>query len=326
MRKVFLVSFDSSSDGILEQLAALLSCSHYPILYRTTAMDDFSMLGPGLLVKGQEDLDEEALLGEDRRIYETLSGIADPLRRNTSAHLLSSGEVDRIDVMSEAVERGDLVLSMIDIGSRERIVHASHFSSRVMSRDAFSLCLVSKMRRFRDFKEVQFLNRELLDLSMGFHGVVCLSPRVTMTGSSIDIAHMIRHLTEMTFRSGVINLDQADLMTTLKGGSMLVMTWGAARPGGDPATTSIKDALSNPLCQIDLSTVRKALVNVAGSSELTLEDSLVASEVLRKRVRPDCRIIWGVSVVEENGEDQEVFLILATTPMELLTHWYSIQS
>jgi cell division protein FtsZ len=129
----------------------------------------------------------------------------------------------------------------------------------------------------------------------------------------------------MTFRSGVINLDQADLLSTSRGGSALIMTWGAARPGGNPAATSTKDALSNALCDIDLSTVRKALINVTGSSDLALEDSLVASEVLRKRTKDNARIIWGVNILQDLGEDMEVFIILSTTPMELLLHWYSNQ-
>jgi cell division protein FtsZ len=112
-------------------------------------------------------------------------------------------------------------------------------------------------------------------------------------------------------------------MLTSKGGSILVMTWGAARPGGNRAATSVKDALTKPLCDIDLRSVRKALVNVVGSGDLTLEDSLVASEVLRRRVKDKSHIIWGVSLVEGMEDDMEVFLILSTTPMELLLHWYS---
>jgi len=230
-----------------------------------------------------------------------------------------------VDDMEEKVSRGDLVLSFIDISSKDKAMIAAYFSSLVIVKEAFSLCMLSSKGRFKEFKEIEKLNREFLDLSMSFHGLVGLSKRVTKVGNYINIAHMLRHLVEMTFRSGIINLDQADLLTTSKGGSVLVMTWGAARPGGNPAATSTKDALSNPLCDIDLTTVRKALVNVTGPSDLALEDSLVASEVLRKRTRDNARIIWGVNILQDLSEDMEVFIILSTTPMELLVHWYSRQ-
>ena len=325
MRKVFMVSFDHSSDRTIDHLVPILAGTPYRINYRTTEMDDYASLGPEGPEDGGEDASDEVIIGEDRAIYSTLSGVTGPLKKHMSAHLLNAEEVSLIDEMEERVERGDLVLSFLDIGSKDRIMSASYFSSRVMAKDAFSLCLFTSKTAFRDFKQVESLNREFLDLSMGFHGIVGIPPGVSRVGNFIDIAHMIRHLVEMTFRSGVINLDQADLLSTSRGGSVLIMTWGAARPGGNPAATSTKDALMNPLCDVDLSTVRKALVNVMGSRELTLEDSLVASEVLRKRIRTNARIIWGVSIIQDHGEDMEVFLILATTPMELLTHWYSKQ-
>lgn len=326
MRKVYLVSFDRSSDRTIDHLVPILSGTPYQIFYRTTEMAGYSMVGPEIPTWVEEEMDADDLIGEDRAIYSTLSGVSGSSNKFASPLLLKPDEVNLIDEMEEKVERGDLVLSLLDIGSKEVFIPASYFSSRVMAREAFSLCLISSRNRFKDFKQLEVLNREFLDLSMGFHGIVGISPRVTRVGNYIDIAHMIRHLSEMTFRSGVINLDQADLLSTSKGGSVLVMTWGAARPGGNPAATSTKDALMNPLCDIDLSTVRKALVNVLGSNELTLEDSLVASEVLRKRIKINARIIWGVNIIQDHGEDMEVFLILAANPMELLTHWYSKQN
>ncbi|MBN1540000.1 MAG: hypothetical protein JW939_07635, partial [Candidatus Thermoplasmatota archaeon] len=287
-------------------------------------MEGYSMIGHPAPDVGSDDLIKE-VIEEDRALYRTLSGVNNHARRNRAAHLLRSDEVNRVDAMAEEVERGDMVLSLMDFGTRGVFFPVSYFSSRVMAREAFSICLASSRDRFKGFEHVEALNRDILDLSMDLNGIVGLSPQVTGTGNFIDVAHMIRHLAELTFRSGVINLDQADLLTTSKGGSMLVMTWGAARAGGDPAATSTKDALSNPLCDIDLSTVRRSLVNVIGSKDLTLEDSLVASDVLRKRVKHNCRIIWGVNIVEDMVEDMEVFLILATTPIELLTHWYSKQ-
>ncbi|MGA1848530.1 MAG: hypothetical protein ACMUHB_04235 [Thermoplasmatota archaeon] len=323
MRRVFLVSFDRSSDRIIDHLVPILQGTPYPTLYRTTEMDDFGKLGPMEDVWDEVPFDEETLIDEDRAIYGSLTGVVRTSGMKSSPHLLRPEEVEQVTEMEASVDKGDLVISFMDISSRDIAPKASYFSTLVMNRDAFSLCFLSSKGSFKDIKEIEKLNREFLDLTMNFHGLVALSPRITRIGNYIDIAHMLRHLVEMNFRSGVINLDQADMLTTSRAGSILVMTWGAARPGGNPAATSVKDALSNQLCDIDLKTVRKALVNVVGSRELTLEDSLVASEVLRKRVRPNARIIWGVNILEDHMEDMEVFLILSTTPMELLLHWYS---
>jgi hypothetical protein len=310
---------------MIDHLIPILSGTPYQIRYRTTEMDDFKTLGPAIQTGDEKELDVEDMIGEDRAIYSSLSGAVDPSKAPVSPHLLRPEEVDIIDQMEEQVTRGDLVLSFMDIASREKSMMAAYFSTLIIAKEAFSLCMLSSNKAFKDFKQLEKLNREFLDLSMSFHGLVGLSKKATRKGNYINIAHMLRHLVEMTFRSGIINLDQADLLSTSKGGSVLIMTWGAARPGGNPAATSTKDALSNPLCDIDLSTVRKALVNVTGPSNLALEDSLVASEVLRKRTRDNARIIWGVNILQNLSDDMEVFIILSTTPMELLVHWYSGQ-
>ncbi len=288
-------------------------------------MDDFGRIDPSLEEWDEKNYDENGVIDEDLAIYGSLSGIVGPSKMNISPHLLTTAEVSLVGDLESMVERGDLVISFLDISSRDRGAVASYFSSTIMNKEAFSICIISSRNRFKEIKQIEKLNREFLDISMNFHGIVGLSPKVTRIGNYIDIAHMLRHLVEMSFRSGVINLDQADLMVTSRGGSILVMSWGAARPGGNPAASSVKDALSILLCDVDLSTVRKALVNVVGSNDLALEDSLVAAEVLRKRVRDNARIIWGVKIHQDFGDDMEVFLILSTTPMELLLHWYSNQ-
>ncbi|MFO8050113.1 MAG: hypothetical protein R6V01_00235 [Thermoplasmatota archaeon] len=325
MKRVFLVSFDHSSDRTIEHLVSILEGTPYEMFYRTTRMEEYSMVGKGELHGSAKASDQKEILDEDRIIYSSLSGIKEPAKNQVPPHLLRNKEIEMVDQMEEDVDKGDLVISFLSSPFKDAASIASYFSFRVINRNAFSICFLSRRGDFRDIKEVEDLNRELLDLSMRFHGIAALSRKVTDHGNYIDVAHLIRHLVEMNFSSGMINLDQADLLTTSRAGSILVMTWGAARPGGDPAATSVKDALSNPLCHIDLSTVRKALVNVVGSRELVLEDSLVASQVLKKRIRSNARLIWGVNIVQDIGEDMEVFLILSTTPMELLLHWYSDQ-
>jgi cell division protein FtsZ len=141
----------------------------------------------------------------------------------------------------------------------------------------------------------------------------------------LEVSQLMRHLGDLVFRPGVVNLDLADLLVTSKGGIVLIMTCGTAQPGSRAAKTSIRNAIGNPLCDVDLSTVRKALIHVVSNQNMTLEDSLVATEFLRTRIRETARIIWGVTLVDDPEEDMEVLLIMATTPMELLIHWYNAE-
>jgi hypothetical protein len=237
--------------------------------------------------------------------------------------MISNEEAELLERLEEPVSQGDLVLFMMDVYGRESHVLAFDLSERVMARQALSICFLQRDEVPLRFDSLEELNKDYLRFNLHFNGIVGLSPLVAQGGVYVELANLVRHLAHFVFRPGLVNLDQADLLVTSKGGTVLIMTYGSERPGGNPAATSAMDALENPLCDVDLTSVRKALVSIIGNEGLTVEDSLVAAEVLKKRVRDDARIIWGVTVVPDPEQEMEVFLVLATTPMELLTHWYS---
>jgi cell division protein FtsZ len=301
----------------------LLSGCRYPLRTRQSDQEDWTVLTDTDHDQFDTHLMDMDGLKEGQPLYSSLGNSPAASGPITSAHQLTDRDVQLLDRLLEDIDRGDMVLIMMDMDRKQGQVIGSYLSERAILHGAFTFGFITKTGNFRDMGQIEDLNRELLSLSRSFNGLVGIPPRVTSEGRNIDLAHLIRHLTDMAFTPGVVNLDHADLMLTSKGGSILIMTWGAARPGGNRAATSVKDALTKSLCEVDLKSVRKALVNVVGSGDLTLEDSLVASEVLKKRIKSNSHIIWGVSLVEGMEDDMEVYLILATTPMELLLHWYS---
>ena len=323
MRDLFIASLDDRSDRLLKRLASLLTGCRYPLKVRYSNDEHWETI---------TDIDHDTLDGdlhsmermkEGEPLFSSLGKAGKNLNHRTSAHQLKDSEVQVLDGLGDLIGRGDMVLIFMDMDRKMGHISAQYLSEMSISQGAFSLGFLIKTGQFKGIREIEDLNRDLISLSGSFNGLTAIPPSVTREGRNVDIAHMIRHLTDMAFTPGIVNLDHADLMLTSKGGALLIMTWGAAIPGGNRATTSVKDALTRSLCDLDLRSVRKALVNVVGSGDLTLEDSLVASEALRKRIRPNANIIWGVSLVDGMEEDMEVFLILATTPMELLLHWYS---
>lgn len=318
-----MISTDDRADRLLSRIVPLLSGCKYPLRSRPSKSEEWTIITNEDHDTMDHDLKEMEGLREGEPLYASLGrsrSISGPI---TSAHELSDDSIQILDKLLEDIDRGDMVLILMDMERKQGQISASYLSERAILQGAFTMGFVLRTGNFRDMGQIEDLNRDLLKLSRSFNGMVGIPPRVTSEGRNIDLAHLIRHLTDMAFTPGIVNLDHADLMLTTKGGAILVMTWGAAMPGGDRAATSVRDALTKSLCDVDLRSVRKALVNVVGSGDLTLEDSLVASEVLKKRIRPNSNIIWGVSIVEGMEEDMEVFLILSTTPMELLLHWYS---
>ena len=318
MNTIYLTSFDDVAHETLEHLVALLSDFRFRISSRTYGEDPSCWFEeeerPGNI---ESDGIETPPCERTRWFGRSNNGV------KVSPHSLSDEEHVKISDMLTGIGEGDIVLTFMDVRSSHMVLPVSFFSSKAMERGAFSICFVLNRGGFRTYSDLEEVNKIYQRLALNFQGIVGIPPEASRNGSYLDMARVVRHLSEMVFCPGIVNLDNADLTIISRGGSALVMTTGIARPGGVAASTSVSDALEGPLCDIDLSDVRKAIVNVIGSRDLTLEDSLVASEVLKRRIVDDARIIWGVTVVDDLDESMEVFIILATTSMGLLSHWYA---
>ncbi|MGA1822461.1 MAG: hypothetical protein ACMUIG_08035 [Thermoplasmatota archaeon] len=337
MNKIVLVSFDKGSDVVADHMIPLLAGSSHPIIIKRAEDPDSVdwIEGNDEIIERYRHPDLEKMSdissltgpddGErgDGGRFKDKANLGNQSGSVLSPHSVTVRDYDLVQRLLEGINPGDMVISIIDIGSVDRILPARYFSGEVLNLGGSSFCIALNRGRFKSIRDLELMNKEYLDLGLQFNGVIALPPKVIKQHRYMDIANIVRHLAKMMFAPGVVNLDHADLLITSRGGTVLTMTWGVAQPGGNGAATSVNDALTNPLCQVDLATVRKALVNVVGGANLSLEDSLVAAEVLKRRIREDARIIWGVTLIDENEEDMEVFLILATTPLELLLHWYS---
>jgi len=348
MNRVVLVSFDELSNGVLENLEQLLSEMDFCLV--TNRFDDPVQMGrssetedregdEGFRVIGEMEVEAEPGLKVRRLITPGLGGDGKFGKGSIEGHgyglgsngrrpssiLLKKDEKERVDILERGLSAGDMLIALVDSDSYDSVIPASYLSARAMEIGCFSFCLVLNGKRFGSVQAVHEVNRTYLELSINFHGTFGIPPSITMRRRYLFLAQGVRLLADMIYKSGLVNLDHADLLSTSRGGRVLVMTWGSAQPGGDPSATSIDDALRNPLCDVDLSTVQKAMVNVVGSEKMALEDSLTSSEILRRRIRSSAQIIWGVTTDQPLEEDLEVFIIMATTPLELLLHWYSRQ-
>ena len=67
---------------------------------------------------------------------------------------------------------------------------------------------------------------------------------------------------------------------------------------GDRALESVHEALSSPLLDIDISNATGALINIAGSSDMTLQESEKIVQVVADKLDPEANIIWGAQIDE----------------------------
>lgn len=105
----------------------------------------------------------------------------------------------------------------------------------------------------------------------------------------------IKGITELITKPGLVNLDFADLKVIMSRGGVAMIGLGESE-GPDRAVAAVREALSSPLLDVDITGATGALVNVIGSPDMTIAESERCVQEIYQRVNPDARIIWGTTV------------------------------
>ena len=108
----------------------------------------------------------------------------------------------------------------------------------------------------------------------------------------------------------VINLDFADVSAIMKDAGRAHMGVGVAS-GREMAEQAALTAVSSPLLETSINGATGVLVNVTGSSELTLDDVETAAGIVQEAANPEANIIFGATW-DENFVDEMRVTVIAT--------------
>lgn len=123
------------------------------------------------------------------------------------------------------------------------------------------------------------------------------------------LLHSVRGITDLIMIPGLVNLDFADVRTTMSKAGMAIMGIGIAS-GDNRAVEAAERAISHPLLEdISISGAKGVLMNITSTSDLTLEEMTEASDRIYKEVGDEAEIIWGQAIDESLGEEMRVTVI-----------------
>ncbi len=108
----------------------------------------------------------------------------------------------------------------------------------------------------------------------------------------------------------IINLDFADVSAVMKDAGRAHMGVGTAS-GREKAEQAALAAVSSPLLETSINGATGVLVNVTGSSELTLDDVETAAGIVQEAANPDANIIFGATS-SDLFEDEMRVTVIAT--------------
>lgn len=120
-----------------------------------------------------------------------------------------------------------------------------------------------------------------------------------------------RGISDLILMPGLINLDFADVRTTMLDGGAAIMG-SATDSGADRAEKAAHEAINSPLLDgVSIRGARNVLVNISAGDNLGMRETHVATSIIQQEAGEDAEIILG-TVVDKSFTDEMRVTVIAT--------------
>jgi cell division protein FtsZ len=123
------------------------------------------------------------------------------------------------------------------------------------------------------------------------------------------LTNAVKGITELVTRSGLVNLDFADVKAIMSNGGVSLIGMGED-DSSNRALEAVEKALTNPLLDVDITNGTGALVNVIGGNDLSLNEYKEIMEVIGKRLSPEAKLISGAQISKDLEGTIRVMVII----------------
>lgn len=118
-----------------------------------------------------------------------------------------------------------------------------------------------------------------------------------------------RGISDLILMPGLINLDFADVRTTMTDGGAAIMGSSTAA-GADRAELAAREAINSPLLDgVSIRGARNVLVNISAGSNLGMRETTTATSIIQQEAGDDAEIILGTVLDEDFGDEIRVTVI-----------------
>ncbi len=123
------------------------------------------------------------------------------------------------------------------------------------------------------------------------------------------LTNAVKGITELITKTGLVNLDFADVKTVMSNGGVSLIGMGES-DSQHRAIEAVEKALQNPLLDVDISNAEGALINVIGGQDLSLEEYKTVLEYVGNKLNPDAKMIGGAQISEDMDKSIRVLVII----------------
>lgn len=224
----------------------------------------------------------------------------------------------------DALEGADMVFVTTGLGGGTGTGGAPIVAGLARELGALTVAVVTKPFAFEGRRRMQQAEAGLAELSDAVDTVICIPNERLMQyvdkGTSFfeafriadDILRQgVQGISDIITITGIINRDFADIKTIMEGMGYAVM--GTAEASGDNrAVEAVNKAIASPLLEdASINGAQGILLNITGSSKLTLFEVHEASTIVQKAAAENANIIFG-AVHSEEMKDAVRVTVIAT--------------
>lgn len=187
---------------------------------------------------------------------------------------------------------------------------------------ALTIAVVTKPFAFEGKRRMAQAEQGLAELSDAVDTVICIPNERLMQfvdkGTSFfeafriadDILRQgVQGISDIITITGIINRDFADIKTTMQGMGYAVMGTAVAS-GENRAVEATNRAISSPLLEdASINGAQGILLNITGSTKLTLHEVHAASTIVQQAAADNANIIFGAVQDEAMGDEVKVTVI-----------------
>jgi cell division protein FtsZ len=224
----------------------------------------------------------------------------------------------------DCLDGADMVFVTAGLGGGTGTGGAPVVASLAQQLEALTVAVVTKPFAFEGKRRMQQAEQGLEELGGAVDTVICIPNERLMQfvdkGTSFfeafriadDILRQgVQGISDIITITGIINRDFADIKTIMQGMGYAVMGTATAS-GADRAVQATNLAISSPLLEdASINGAQGILLNITGSSKLTLHEVHSASSIIQQSAADNANIIFG-AVLDETMNDEVKVTVIAT--------------
>src|SRR5271157_3123809 len=228
------------------------------------------------------------------------------------------------DKVIDALEGADMVFVTAGLGGGTGTGGAPIVASLARELHALTVAVVTKPFAFEGKRRMVQAEQGLAELTQSVDTVICIPNERLMQfvdkGTSFfeafriadDILRQgVQGISDIITITGIINRDFADIKTIMEGMGYAVMGTAQAE-GENRAVEATNLAIASPLLEEgSINGAQGILLNITGSSKLTLHEVHEASSIVQKAAAENANIIFG-AVHDESMKDSVKVTVIAT--------------